>query len=50
MKLFFKTIISIIKINKISYDWKKNVFFSENENYTAHLYPLVKKFLDNQTR
>ena len=50
MKAFFKTIISIIKINKISYDWKKNVFFSENENYTAHLYPLVKKFLDNKKK
>ena len=50
MKSFLKTIISIININKISYDWKKNVFFSENENYTAYFYPLVKKFLDNKKK
>ena len=47
---FLNSIFSIIKINKINSVWKQRVFFSENENYTSHLMPLVSEFLKNNKK
>ncbi|WP_435163211.1 hypothetical protein [Candidatus Pelagibacter bacterium nBUS_25] len=50
MLSFFKSIYSIIKINKLNSIWKKRVFFSENESYSSHLRPLVNEFLKNRKK
>ncbi len=50
MMLFINSILSIIKINKLNSVWKKRVFFSENENYSSHLMPLVNEFLKNNKK
>jgi len=50
MFLFFSSIYSIIKINKIHFEWKERIFFSENINYSFHLLPLVNEFLKNKKK
>ena len=48
MFIFFKkiilTFVNILEFNKLSIDWKQNVFFSENSSYSVHFEELIKKF------
>ena len=45
---FIRKIILSIKntlfFNKLNFEWKRNVFFSENSSYSAHFENLIEKF------
>ena len=50
IKNIILTLINIIKYNKLSKEWKNNIFFSENSSYSAHFEEIIKKFKNNNKK